>query len=100
MEHIVTTKEGKVSLTSRQLLETLFLKIKNTDKPELVKLANALAEYIGEQKLYPNLTAVNLLVIGIGVGYFYRIFRSNNDVQVSIDAASINQSNDKSNGIA
>lgn len=86
MEHVVTTKDGsKVSLTAKQLLETLLLKIKKSDRPELVELANALAQYIEEQKLYSNLTPVKLLVIGIGIGYYYRIFRSNNDVQVSLD---------------
>lgn len=78
----VQTNDQTVSLSERQLLQTLIAKVAESPKDDHVTLAKTLIDYLSLAGSLSEMTPAQLATLAFSVGYFYRVFISKNIVKM------------------
>ncbi len=83
MHFVVTPEKGdSVRLTPDQLNEQLLGRVNKIRKPELEELAVSLGQFTSSSGLLLNRPMAELFYLAMMVGYYYRVFLTNNKVEV------------------
>lgn len=82
MRWTAEVKDGiTVHLDSYQLLNKLMSKLPEAlDKKDHVYLGEALTRFLEDRGSLPNMTIQQLIQVGFGLGYYYRVFLEKNNV--------------------
>jgi hypothetical protein len=86
MEWTVKSDKGVTTIDTSQLLELLLSKVAAPKvRSDHEHLASALGEYLESKAMLSTLSFRQLFSIAFTLGYFYRIFNTNNNVEVHFD---------------
>jgi len=93
----VKTKEGKVTLSSSELLQVLMAKIVTQEKPEHDVMTQALTEYLEATQTLRTISPLQLASISFELGYYYRLFKEKNEVEIEGEGSDRQDTNSSSN---
>lgn len=82
------SKDGSVELTPSMLLDALMSKHLTVTKPEFEVISLEFAKFMQWKEALHEASLHQLILIAFSLGYFFRVFKEKNDVEV-IDASTV-----------
>lgn len=87
------TKDEMVRLTADNLIELLVAKVISEERPDHESLSKAFTDYLQRNQSLSTVSINQLAVMAFEIGYFYRLFKERNAVEVE-------ENNEKSNDVS
>lgn len=87
----IKTEEGDLELSPNQILEVLMSKHMTVDREDFTVLSNEFAKFMQFREALHEATIQQLLLIAFSLGYFYKVMREKNEVEI-INESSTEQS--------
>lgn len=88
-------KEETLELEPNQVLDTLMSKHMTVNRPDFEVLTQEFARFMQWKTALHEASIQQLLLIAFSLGYFYRVFKEKNDVEV-ISESNDNESDEQS----
>jgi hypothetical protein len=82
MQFKVQTQEGEISLSQTQLLDILMSKHMSVHRKDFEVLSLEFARFMQHKEALHEASLLHLLLISFSLGYFYRVFKEKNSVEV------------------
>lgn len=90
----INTEEGELELSPNQVLEILMSKHMTVDREDFTVLSNEFARFMQFREALHEASIQQLLLISFSLGYFYKVMREKNEVEI-INESSTEQGGDE-----
>jgi hypothetical protein len=77
----VETKKGQVEMSPYEVLNLLMGKVVDKERPDMEALSQSFAKYLQSNEAMSDITLTQLISMSMEVGYFYRVFKTQNKIK-------------------
>lgn len=85
MLYKVQVKDGELQITPSQLLEQLMAKHMSISRRDFEVLSVEFANFMQSRQALHEASLLQIILIAFSLGYFYRVFKEKNEVEVIHD---------------
>lgn len=79
----IDTKDTSIDLGAFDVLNLLMGKVVDKERPDQEALAGTFVEYLQTNKALSDISLTQLVSMAFELGYFYRVFRTQNEVTIT-----------------
>jgi len=95
MQWLVKTDNSNVELSTFEVLNLLLAKVISKERPDHEELSKFFVHYLQNSNELSNVTSLELASMAFEIGYFYRIFKEKNKVEILEESEEPNPSGDE-----
>lgn len=85
MLYKISTKDGDIELTPAQVLEMLMSKHMTVSRVDFEVMSYEFASFLQAKNAMQEASLLQLILIAFSLGYYYRVFKEKNEVEVIED---------------